>query len=76
MNDAAFLKLLASYEAALEAVRRTLTIAQTLTDAHRTGRRLPDVIIDAYATGLDRDAAQLVELRATVTKFKSWFRTH
>lgn len=76
MNDAAFLELLASYEAAVAAAKRNLSIAQTLTDAHRSNRRLPDAVVDDYVTGLARDVAQLAELRATATKFKSWFTTH
>lgn len=33
-------------------------------------------VVDDYVTGLARDVAQLAELRATATKFKSWFTTH
>ena len=55
MNDAAFLELLASYEQALEAARRSLVIARELADAHQDGRRLPDAAVTAYRNGLARD---------------------
>jgi hypothetical protein len=76
VTDAAFLELLASYEAALEAAKRSLTIAQALTEAHQTGRPLPDAVVVAYAAGLERDEARLAELSEHVQRFKSWFRVH
>jgi hypothetical protein len=76
MTDAAYLELLASYEAALDAAQRSLTIAQALTEAHRNGRPLPEAVIVVYASNLERDEASLTELREHVQRFKSWFRTH
>ena len=63
MNDAAFLELLASYEAALDVAHRSMTIAQVLAEGHRDGVPPPDALIDAYLARADRDAAQLWALR-------------
>jgi len=71
MTDAAFLELLASYAAALAAARRSLTIARTLAEAHRSGLRPPEFILDAYLVTIDRDEAQLAVLREKVQQFES-----
>ncbi len=52
------------------------TTPRTLAEAHRSGQRLPDAVLDAYLHGVDRDEAELAELRQKVQDFKSWFRTH
>ncbi len=39
MTDAAFLELLAGFEAALDASNRSLKIAEIFVDAHRRGER-------------------------------------
>lgn len=71
MTDAAFLELLASYAAALAAARRSLTMARTLAEAHRSGLRPPEFILDAYLVTIDRDEAQLAVLREKVQQFES-----
>ena len=76
MTDAAFLKLPASYEAALEAARRSLTIAKTVAEAHDSGRRLPAATMSSYLVQIEHDKAQLPELQEKLRQFKSWFRTH
>jgi hypothetical protein len=76
LTDAAFLELLASYEQALEAARRSLVIARELADAHHDGRRLPDATVTDFLNGLARDEDTLQELRGKVAQFKGWFRTH
>jgi hypothetical protein len=63
-------------EQALESAKRSLAIARELIDAHRSGRRPPEAVITAYLHGVERDEAQLAELRESVQQFKSWFRTH
>lgn len=76
MTDAAFLELLASYEAALKAATRSLTIARTLAEAHRSGLHPPEVILEAYLATIERDEAQLAELRKKLQALKSQFATH
>lgn len=75
-RDANVLHLLASYEAALEAARRCLIIARILTKCQRGGTRLPDSMVDAYESTVERAEAQLAELSAQIGEFKTWFRTH
>ena len=76
MTDTACLELLTSYEVALEAAQRSVTIARELADGLLNGRHPPDNVVRVYAEQIDRDAAQLAELREKVEEFKSWFRTH
>ena len=71
MTDAAYLELLANYEAALRAATRSLTIARTLAEAHRSALRPPEVILDAYFATVERDEAQVADLREHVQRFKS-----
>lgn len=75
-DDAAYLELLASYEAALDAPNRTMRIAQAFADAHASGRRLPETVATAYCAQLDRDDEQLGDLREKVPQFKAMLRTH
>ena len=75
MTDAVFLEMVASFEASLDATKRSLTIARALVEGYRSGVHPPDVILDAYLVTVDRDEAQLAELRAKVSEFKSWLRT-
>ena len=76
MPDTAYLELLVSYEAALEAAQRCLLIARTLTEAHRSGLRPAEASLDVYLASVERDEAQLAELREKLRQFKSGFRTH
>ena len=76
MTDAACLELLAGFEALPEATKRSLTIARALAEVFRFGMHPPEVILDAYLITVDRDEAQLAELRAKVREFKRWFRPH
>lgn len=59
MGHAAFVELLANYEEALEAVRRSLTIARELVDALNDGRPLSESVITAYRASLARDEETL-----------------
>ena len=76
MTDTAYLELLASYEAALDAADRSLIIVRELTDGLLDGQLPPADAVRAHALQVDRDTAQLTELRTKVQQFKSWFRTH
>ncbi|HUE89815.1 MAG TPA: hypothetical protein VMO26_27370 [Vicinamibacterales bacterium] len=70
MPEAAFLELLASFEAALNAATRSVTIAQALAEGYRTGVRPPEVVLDAYFASFERDQVQLAALREKVLQFK------
>jgi len=70
MTDAAFLELLACCESALGAGKRSVTIARALAEAHRSGLRPPDDVIDAYLARLEHDQSQLHRLRGKVAEFK------
>ena len=63
MADAAGLELLTSYDAAIKLAARSLGIARALAEAHRSGLRPPDGILDAYLARIEHDEAQLVNLR-------------
>jgi hypothetical protein len=63
MADPAGHELLASYDAAIKMAARSLGIARALAEAHRAGLRPPDGILDAYLASIERDEAQLVNLR-------------
>ena len=63
MSDAAFLELLASYEAVLDLADGNMSIARTLAEAHNYGVRPPDGLVNAYLARVDHDAAKLGELR-------------
>jgi hypothetical protein len=76
MTDDAFRELLASYEAALEAARRSTTLARTLAEGYRSSQRPPEDVIEAYLARINDEEAKLAELRNMVTHFKFWFRTH
>ncbi len=76
MTDSAYRELLANYEAALRAATRSLSIARTLAEAHRSDLRPPEMILDAYLATVERDEAQVAELREHLQRFKSWLRTH
>jgi hypothetical protein len=47
VTDVAFLELLASYEQALKAADRSLTIARAFAESHVAGTRLPDAVVHA-----------------------------
>jgi hypothetical protein len=76
MTDATHIELLASFEAALETASRSLAIARSLAEGYRSGVRPPDVVLDAYLTSFERDAARLADLREKVQQIKAMFRTH
>jgi hypothetical protein len=71
MSDTAFLELLAAYEAALDAARRSLTIALALADSHRSGVRLPDAVLDPYEMTVSTDKEQPATLRDKIRQFKA-----
>src|SRR5687768_399566 len=75
-DDVAYLEVLAGFEQSIETTQRGLTIAQELIDAHRSGRPLPDAVIDSYLAGIEDNQAQLRQLRANTEQFRSWFRVH
>ena len=74
MTTSLFPELLASYEAALGAAKRSLAIARALADGHRAGVRPPEDIVEAYIVRLDRDEARVKELHKKVAEFKSAVR--
>ena len=65
-GDTAYQELLASYEAALETAKRSLTIARELADAQQDGRRLPEAVITAYRASIARDEDTWQALRGKV----------
>ena len=67
---------MASYEAALDAAKRSMTIARELTDGLLSGQHPPRDVLHVYATQVDLDQAQLAELLDKVRKFKAMFSTH
>ena len=62
---------LASYELALDTARRNVDIARGLAEAYLSGLHPPEYVIDAYLASVDRDAAQLADLRAKLAQLKS-----
>jgi hypothetical protein len=76
MTDASHLELLASYEEALEAARRSLTIARELAEAHRSGQRPHEAALTTYLASIERDEDTVQGLRAKVAQFKGLFKTH
>ena len=76
MTDASHLELLAAYEEALEAARRSLKIARELAEAHRSGQRPHEAALATYLTSIERDEDTLQRLRAKVPQFKGLFKTH
>jgi hypothetical protein len=53
MTDPSHLELLASYEEALEAARRSLTIARELAEAHRSGQRPHEAALTTYLPSIE-----------------------
>ena len=76
MTDVAFLELLASCEAALDASQRSVTIARTLISGLLNGQHPPDDVVRAYALQAEQDEALVTALREKVSQFKALFRTH
>ena len=70
MNDAAFLELLASCEAALSAAKRSVTIARALAEGCCAGVRPPDDVVEAYLACAHRDEAHLADLRDKIDQLK------
>jgi hypothetical protein len=74
-NDAAFLELLSSYEAAIAAASFALDTAKALAKAHRNGGHLSTPALEQTMFRIERHAADLEKLRANVAQFKAMFRT-
>ena len=72
--DAAYLELLASYEAALEASSRSVTIARTLIAGLLNRQHPPDDVVRAYNLQIERDEALVAELRGKARQFKATFK--
>jgi hypothetical protein len=70
MSEGAFVELFASCDAAVKVAARSLGIARALAEAHRSGLRPPDGILEAYLATVERDEAQLVGLRERVQRFR------
>jgi hypothetical protein len=70
MTDAAFLELLASYEAALETGTRNVTLARALAHLHLFETLPPQDVISEYLAQVDRDEARLNQLREKVKQFR------
>lgn len=75
-DNAAFLELLAGFEASLEAAQRSVTIAKLFIESQRSGIPLPASILDAYAISTEHNETQIRELRSRVRAFKSMFSVH
>jgi hypothetical protein len=76
MSDAAFAELLASYEAAVEAAQRNITITRTLAEGLLSGQRPPDDVVREYALQARDDDDRVAELRARIALFRSMAKTH
>jgi hypothetical protein len=76
MREPALFELLASYEAALDAAQRNVTLTRTLAEGLLTGQRPPDDVVRAYALQAASDEERIGELRARMALFESMFRTH
>jgi hypothetical protein len=70
MTDAAYRDLLTCCESALGAGKRSVTIARALAEAHRSGLRPPDDVIEAYLARLEDDQVQLHKLRDKLAEFR------
>jgi len=70
MTDTLIPELLASYEAALQVAKRSLNIARTLSEAHRSGLRPPEDVLDAYLARVHHDEQRLNELLGKVMPFR------
>jgi hypothetical protein len=70
MTDTAFLELLASCEAALDAADRSLRIARALADGCRSRLHPPDDVLEAYLVCVERDEVHLKELSTRVEQLK------
>jgi hypothetical protein len=71
MTNAAFVELLAAFEAALGAAERNLKIARALADGCRSSLRPPEEIVDAYLACVERDERLLRELTQRAERFKT-----
>ena len=76
IDDTGFLELLASYEAALDAWKRTHDTARRLRDLVSAGQPVSPNVLKMIDAALDHDEGQLADLGVKVQQFKSWFRTH
>ena len=76
MTDAAFLELLASFEAALDVANREMTMSRALADGYRSGVFPPEVVLDAYLVSCQRDADHLSVLREKLQQFRAMLSTH
>ena len=76
MNESTFLELLASYEAALDAAQRSITITRTLTEGLLSGQRPPDDIVRHYAREAAHEDERVAELRGRMALFRGQVRAH
>jgi hypothetical protein len=64
--------LLAACESAIDTANRSLAIARALAEGCRSSLRPPEDVIEAYLTRIDRDEANLVELRHRLAALKAY----
>jgi hypothetical protein len=76
MSDAAFLELLASYEAVLNIADGALRTARALAEAHRHPEPVPEEVIAEHLSATAQAQAQLAALRDQVLHLKAAFRVH
>jgi hypothetical protein len=70
MSEAVFAELFASCDSAVKMAARNVGMARALAEAHRSGLRPPESILEAYLAAVERDEAQLVTLRQQVQRFR------
>jgi hypothetical protein len=70
MSDVPYRDLVTCCESALGAGKRSVTIARALAEAHRSGLRPPDDVIEAYLLRLEQDQVELHKLRDRLAAFK------
>jgi hypothetical protein len=76
LAESTFLELLASYEAALDAAQRSITITRKLAEGLLSGQHPPDDVIREYAAQAAEDEERLAELRGRMALFRAMSRTH
>jgi len=70
MNERAFLTLLASCEAAVDAAERSLRIARALAEGCQSRLHPPEDVIEAYLARLERDEVVLKDIAGRLEQFK------
>ena len=71
ITESAYLELLASCEAAVNAADRSLKIARALAEGCRSRLHPPEDVIEAYLARVERDEAQIKKLAARIEQFKA-----